>query len=270
MFGKFLLVSMAGGLAALSVFAQGPGPGRHMGVGPGGDFAMLRAEFGISNKVVTGAPYSAQAVTQFTQTLANGDHIQRTTTASVARDSQGRTRMDRSVAAVGALAASGGERRAIVIQDPVAGMSYALDPASHTARTRQIRAPRSGAAPQAGGNARVARLQASLKTEDLGTQTIQGVSAQGKRVTRVIPAGQEGNEKEIDIVTETWYSPDLQVVVMSKTSDPRFGDSVYQLNSISRTEPDPALFTVPSDYTVEQGRPVGRGAHFHGGPPPAQ
>ena len=54
---------------------------------------------------------------------------------------------------------------------------------------------------------------------------IQGVSAQGKRVTRAIPAGKEGNEKEIDIVTETWYSPDLQLVVMSKTSDPRFGDS---------------------------------------------
>ncbi len=65
----------------------------------GGDFALVRAEFGVSNKVVQGAPYSAQAVTQFTQTLANGDHIQRTTTASMARDSQGRTRMDRSISA---------------------------------------------------------------------------------------------------------------------------------------------------------------------------
>jgi hypothetical protein len=93
----------------------------------------------------------------------------------------------------------------------------------------------------------------------LGTQVIQGVSAQGKRVTRVIPAGKEGNEKEIDIVTETWYSPDLQVVVMSKTSDPRFGESVYQLNAISRAEPDAALFAVPSDYTVKEGRPLMRG-----------
>jgi hypothetical protein len=264
MLRNIMLISAAG-LTALSAFAQGPG--RHMAAGPG-DFAMLRAEFGVSNKVVTGAPYSAQAVTQFTQTLANGDHIQRTTSASVARDSQGRTRTDRSIAAVGALA-SGGEHRAIVIHDPVAGMSYALDPASHTARSMQIRAPRSDAASQEHANARAARSQANLKTEDLGTQTIQGVSAQGKRVTRVIPAGQEGNEKEIDIVTETWYSPDLQMLVMSKTSDPRYGDVVYQLNSISRAEPDPALFTVPSEYTVEQGRPMGRG-HFRGGPPPAQ
>jgi len=252
-------ISMLAGFAATSLFAQGPG--RHMGPGPG-DFDMLRPEFGISRKVVTGAPYSASAVTQFTQTLANGDHIQRTTTAAVARDSQGRTRMDRSIAAVGALSAAGGERRAIVIHDPVAGMSYALDPSSHTARSMQIPAPRSGTGARPEGRAH--RSQASVKTEDLGTQTIQGVSAEGKRVTRVIPAGKEGNEKEIDIVTETWYSPDLQVVVMSKTSDPRFGDSVYQLNSISRAEPDPALFTVPSDYTVKQG-----GAMFRHGPAPA-
>ena len=108
-------------------------------------------------------------------------------------------------------------------------------------------------------NARQFRNSAAAKTEDLGTQVIQGVSAQGKRITRTIPAGKEGNEKEIDIVTETWYSPDLQVVVMSKTSDPRFGDSLYQLNAITRTEPDPALFAVPSDYTVKEGRPFQRG-----------
>jgi len=81
---------------------------------------------------------------------------------------------------------------------------------------------------------------------------IQGISAQGKRVTRVISPGQEGNEKEIDIVTETWYSPDLQVVIQSKTSDPRFGETTYQLNGLSRAEPDPALFTVPAGYAMKE------------------
>jgi hypothetical protein len=250
MIRKLSVFSLGVMLAAASLFAQGPG--RHMGADPG-DFAMVRAEFGVSNKVVTGAPYSAQAVTQFTQTLANGDHIQRTTTASIARDSQGRTRTDRSMAAVGALAGRDGQERAIVIHDPVAGMSYALDPASKTARSTPIPTARQNP------NFRAQREMSSAKTEDLGTQVIQGVSAQGKRVTRVIPAGKEGNEKDIDIVTETWYSPDLQVLVMSKTSDPRFGDSTYQLNSISRAEPDPALFAVPSDYTVKEGRAMHRG-----------
>jgi len=103
----------------------------------------------------------------------------------------------------------------------------------------------------------------------LGTQVMQSVSVQGKRVTRVIPAGREGNEKEIDIVSETWYSPDLHVVLMSKTSDPRFGESVYQLNAISRAEPDPTLFVVPSDYAVKEGRTLPRG-EMRGGPPPAR
>jgi hypothetical protein len=248
--GSFMFIAAA--LAAGSLLAQGQGP--HRGGGPG-DFALLHAEFGISNKVVQGAPYSAQAVTQFTQTLSTGDHIQRSNTASVARDSVGRTRTDRSLATVGALsAAGGGHDRAIIIHDPVAGMSYALDPASRTARSTQISGVRAGA-----GEARPhERPQAAAKTEDLGAQVIQGLSTQGKRVTRVIAAGREGNEKEIDIVTETWYSPDLQVVLMSKTSDPRFGETVYQLNSISRTEPDASLFTVPSDYTVTQGRAMMR------------
>src|ERR1700733_3389934 len=142
-----LSVIFFAGLISASLFAQPPGP--RMGRG---DFSLVRAEFGGSNKVVPGAPYSAQAVTQFTQTLANGDHIQRNTTASIARDSQGRTRMDRSLAAVGALSATaGGHERAVMIHDPVAGMSYALDPASHTARSMPIPAARTGSGNNAHG-----------------------------------------------------------------------------------------------------------------------
>jgi hypothetical protein len=242
-----LSIISSAGLITASLLAQPPGPriGR-------GDFAVVRAEFGGANKVVQGAPYSAQSVTQFTQTLANGDHIQRTTTASVVRDSQGRTRTERSFSAIGALSAEKNAARSVIIVDPVASKSYVLDAESHTARSTPL--------PAARPNARPFRNSAAAKTEDLGTQVVQGLSAQGKRITRTIPAGREGNEKEIDIVTETWYSPDLQVVVMSKTSDPRFGDSVYQLNAITRAEPDPALFAVPSDYTVKEGRPFLRGA----------
>ena len=91
----------------------------------------------------------------------------------------------------------------------------------------------------------------NAKTEDLGQQTIQGVVAQGHRTTMTIPAGQMGNERPIDIVNETWYSPELQTTVRSKHSDPRFGDTTYELTNIERAEPDPMLFQVPSDYKVE-------------------
>ena len=109
---------------------------------------------------------------------------------------------------------------------------------------------------------------ANVTTVSLGTQTIGGVSAQGTRTTRTIPAGQIGNEKPIVIVTERWYSPDLQMVVMSKRSDPRTGETVFQLTDVQLGEPDASLFQVPSDYTVTKGgRP---GARRLAGPPPPQ
>jgi hypothetical protein len=105
----------------------------------------------------------------------------------------------------------------------------------------------------------------SLKKEDLGTQIVAGVSAQGTRVTHTIPPGQIGNEKAITIVSEHWYSNELQMVVMSKRSDPRFGDTVYTVTNIQRSEPAASLFTVPSDYTVtaSKNRMFRR---FNGGP----
>jgi hypothetical protein len=98
----------------------------------------------------------------------------------------------------------------------------------------------------------------SLKQEDLGTQTINGVMATGTRYTHTIPAGQIGNEKPIVAVSEHWYSDDLQIVVKSTRTDPRFGTTTYTVTNIQRTEPAATLFTVPADYTVQTGR-GGRG-----------
>ena len=94
----------------------------------------------------------------------------------------------------------------------------------------------------------------TLKTESLGTQTINGISVQGTRITHTVPAGQEGNDKPIVSTTERWYSPDLQIVVKSTRTDPRFGTVTYTVNNISKSEPASTLFTVPSDYTVQAGR----------------
>jgi TonB family protein len=91
-------------------------------------------------------------------------------------------------------------------------------------------------------------------TETLGKQTIEGVEAEGTRTTVTLPAGLIGNERPINIVSERWYSPELQIVVMTKQSDPRFGETTYRLTSINRTEPARNLFEVPSDYTLKTER----------------
>jgi len=92
-----------------------------------------------------------------------------------------------------------------------------------------------------------------VSIENLGSQTMQGVTVTGTRTTRTIPAGQIGNDAAIKIVTEVWTSPDLQTVVYSKRSDPRMGEQTFQLTNITRAEPDPSLFTVPADFTVTDG-----------------
>jgi len=90
------------------------------------------------------------------------------------------------------------------------------------------------------------------KTEILNKQTIEGVEVEGKRTTLTIPAGEIGNTLPIEVVDETWYSPELQLLVLSKHSDPRSGETTYRLININRSEPDRALFEVPADYTVKE------------------
>ena len=90
------------------------------------------------------------------------------------------------------------------------------------------------------------------KTESLGKQIVEGVAAEGTRNTTTIPAGEIGNERPLEIVFERWYSPELQTVVMTRHSDPRFGETVYRLTNINRDEPARSLFEVPADYTVKE------------------
>jgi hypothetical protein len=94
--------------------------------------------------------------------------------------------------------------------------------------------------------------KADRKTETLEARSFDGVSAEGSRTTTTIPAGEIGNEQPIQIVDERWYSPELQAVVMTRHSDPRYGETTYRLTNISRAEPAAALFQVPSDYTVRE------------------
>ncbi len=95
----------------------------------------------------------------------------------------------------------------------------------------------------------------NTKKESLGKQTIEGVEAEGTRFTTTIPAGEIGNEQPIEMIFESWYSAELQTVIMSKHSDPRSGENTYRLTNINRTEPAHSLFEVPSDYTIQESGP---------------
>lgn len=244
--------------------------------GPGDDMlGFVGFEMGMHGKTVTGAPFSGSFSVQTTQAMADGNQIQRNTTGTVARDSQGRMRRDLTLPAIGPWSTSGsGEAappHAVFIDDPVAGTHYILQPDKKTAET--LRRPpadfREGK--DHAENRSERRDSSDVVTTDLGTQTINGIAAQGTRTTHTIPAGKIGNLKPIVIVSERWYSTDLQTNVMTKRTDPRTGETtVTQLTNIQRAEPDASLFQVPADYTITQGK--GRGEHRgkQGPPPPPQ
>jgi hypothetical protein len=289
---------------------------------PTPDFVYFATDFAFSGKVVKGAPYSAQAVTETIQTLGDGNRIVNKTTSQQYRDSEGRTRREQTIKMFGNLAENTEPLQTIFINDPVAGVSYALDSKTHVARKtapfkfeKGVPVPAGavtggpggeaqrfefkvesgtsstvvvkgapGALPPdlpaippngvgvstghvfniqtdsggAGGNTFMFRRSGPNENEvkeQLGKQIIEGVEAEGNRSTVTIPAGEIGNERAIEIVSESWYSPELQMVVMTRHTDPRFGETTYRLTNINRTEPVKSLFEVPADYTVKEGMP---------------
>jgi hypothetical protein len=250
----------------------------------------MRSKIAIEAKVTPGAPYSAEAVNESTQTLADGNRIVQKSVTRVYRDGDGRTRREEVT--------ESGEVMSVSIVDPVAHVSYVLDPKTRTAYRGVMMIART-AAPSGqpmivplsdeakrkielaqGADREKLLAQADMKMraapplpppppppgykgdlmsaataptkEDLGRQAVEGVGATGTRTTWTIAAGAIGNLQPIKIVSEQWFSPDLQLLVLTKHSDPRSGENTYRLQNIIRAEPDRSLFTVPADYTLKE------------------
>ena len=273
------------------LLAQGPPPP--------GDFVFLGTEMSLSGKLVKGAPYSAQAVTEMTQVLSDGNRIVNKSVAQVFRDSEGRTRREQTIKAIGAMARGGEPQQAVFISDPVAGTSYSLDPKTQIARKLppmrfKIQDPAQGPSKLSGQGVTAAgqgtgsgatvlefdrhdnligvrsegqvkrqiesgvalgwldKKNPTAKTEQLGKQNINGVEADGIRTTVTIAPGEIGNEQAIEIISERWFSPELQLIVKTRHFDPRFGENTYQLIEINRAEPARELFEVPAGYKIEE------------------
>jgi hypothetical protein len=230
---------------------------------PGPGFNLLSSEMRFGDRVVTGQPFSAQVEMETTRTLADGTRSTHNSAGMIYRDSEGRTRHEMTLGMLGPFASAGDPPRMVFINDPVANAHFALDATNRTARKMSL--PAGG--PPREMNAQSARRQPpfDVKTESLGKQVIEGVEAEGTRSVITIPAGMHGNDQAVEVVSERWYSPELQTVVMSKHSDPRMGEHVYRLTNIKRDEPAHTLFEVPADYQVQEGG-FGRGRGGRRGP----
>jgi hypothetical protein len=251
---------------------------------------------GGRGSLVTGSPVSAKEVNKTVQTLSDGTELENTQTTMFYRDSQGRTRTESSgnngmvmiVDPVAGVRITLNPSTKTAVRMAAPGMAMATTETRMAARGGSGTGGGAGAGSGAGfGNATatiatlsdVQKMEAEMtalravaggletartvskqqsNTEDLGFQMQNGILAQGTRTTLTIPKGQIGNNKDIHVVNERWYSKDLQMVVKSVNSDPRFGTTTYDMTNIVQGA-DPTLFQIPGNYTVTEGGRGGRG-----------
>lgn len=255
----------------------------------GGDtMSFMQFEMTGPAEVVAGKPYSAKLTVEVLQPLVDGNTITVEHHSRVYRDAEGRTRRDDELGIGGVVQHSvliadpiagvsftlDAERRVAqrlpqavprgaqvafaqdmqVASNGTSGSSFdvtlpsplandkplALDAALHPAAAARFSADTPIKLPFPGDPHSVA----------LGEKTIEGVRVTGTRTTVTIPAAAIGNRAPIEIVTEQWFSPELNVVMLSEHRDPRLGQTRYRLHDISRSAPDAALFRVPEGYTV--------------------
>src|SRR5262245_54191385 len=245
--------------------------------------------------LVPDAPYAAESVTEFTQVLADGNRIERRTTGKVARNSQGAVRREQGIsfgplaassqpivtiddAANGVhlmpnydtrtasrvrmmssmiMSAPNSSEPAVIAYGTggkVAGAAIATEPVE-SVHMEAVGAAGAMMTWTAAVPAPGKRFEGDAKTETLEPKEIEGLRAEGSRTTVTLPAGSVGNVLPIEVVSERWFSPDLKVVLYTRRSDPRLGETIYRLTNIDRAEPPPDLFRVPDGFKIEDGRP---------------
>lgn len=220
------------------------------------------------DSAVVGQPFSATRKTTTVQKLADGTTITREQSERLARNSQGITLSEtKPNLPQGALHR---DFTFTHIYNPIdrttTSWSSTLKQATvyHMHDPERLRQQSRKGATQpcpvpAAGKTAVAQKDSSpqpeTRTEKLDGKTIEGVYAEGVRITTTIPAGYEGNDRPIVTVRETWTSPELKTVLLQTIDDPRSGLSTTALTELQCGEPDPALFRVPEGYTVKDVNP---------------
>ncbi len=221
----------------------------------GGPHPAIEAQSGP----VLGKPVAGTEVRRSTQTLSDGTHVDNSDKSRFYRDADGRTRVENTGMAM--------------ILDPVAHVTYNIDlvkktyrRSAHSDRAQTLTISVAGTPSTSMAGSSPARTTSSSHSseqssstehtdgkmsaskEELAPQMLNGVNVKGSRVTHIIPAGSFGNDRDVRVVTERWFSDDLKLLIKSSTNDPRTGVTTYEFADIVQGPPDPALFQVPAGF----------------------
>jgi len=248
---------------------------------------------GIMGKTVKGAPYAGVEVSESTQMLADGTRIHNESQTQVYRDSEGRMRRETpteitiwdpiantsyllnpktqtarkmpmgnfvfSTSRIG-----NGEGSTVMMRSgtfearvpaPADEAKMKLDIEAHMkTATAEAGNVMFAAGPNVEIMKRTMMRREKVKEEPLGKQMIEGVNSEGTRSVSTTEAGAIGNDRPIQHVSERWFSPELQTVMLSRSSDPRMGEEVFKLINVNRAEPAAYLFQVPAGYQIVEAK----------------
>jgi len=206
---------------------------------------------------MTGQPFTLTEKVTTVKQAADGTTFTSLQEIVKYRDSEGRTRQTTKM--IGA----NGSPRIIqdAIEDPVGHQYIVLNPAMQTATVNHSNPPKEPSAPRPISDEQRAAQAEKIKAfhaangdfihETLAGKQIAGVYAVGERVTHIVPAGKEGNDREFKVIMETWMSPDLKIQLYQSMQDPRIGTMTHEVTDLSRADPDPSIFQVPAGYKVK-------------------
>jgi hypothetical protein len=217
---------------------------------------------------IIGAPFSGVRSQQAAKSFIDGNRIDSGGNVRLYRDGRGRTRVERELPSD--VAARNPRRGAveITINDPVSGDRYELNPQSKTCIVFKGGAARAYPLGSDVPGVSIVFARHFYGAEDpgwsapvsLGEKSFDGLRAVGTRRQYTIPVGEYGNEKPIVLTVEQWFVPELGLVVARSGRASLGGEFSNQVENIVKGEPDPSLFTIPSDYTrVEAGHRAAAG-----------
>lgn len=287
MFAVFAFGSFAAAQTNVQMPSSGNRPAQAPAMLPDGVTDLTRVTFAVTSNIlnmrpVEGLPFTATGTIVVEQTLTDGSTVKNSYEVASWRDAQGRSRVEYEIK----LPNLGSRSRMVMVRDPINGTSLIWADGNPQLPVRLMHIPAlgqqngrsnvvigalvtNGAPPAVAlpdtsipNSARSATRPAiapiphnmaapnPTHAEDLPVDTIAGLYVTGVRITRTIPAGTAGNERDIVVASETWTSPDLKITVRQITDDPRSGKVTTELTNVDRTDPDPALFQPPEGYTV--------------------
>lgn len=186
---------------------------------------------------IPGAPLSVEQVEERTRTLPDGTSTTQIVTSQIYRDSAGRIRVEWSLES----------HPVVYLLDPVAHSVAIL--LAHSKIAHRMLVPSGPDGFAVGFPAMIDLPPAGkwqTKSEALGKRTRDGVEVEGARTTFT----SEGQPVLI-AVEERWFSGSLGLASLVEASGPDWRHTA-RLRKIDRREPDRALFTVPSDYTISE------------------